>query len=150
MLLLESCWSRGREKINVTPGVVIGLDLFLKIWPTINGPAWGSQDLARHEHGPARQQLCSGRPEVNRFLPGGARPLARSWCYLGVFPKYSGIGWQRDGCPTRAHGARGAWVPTAMSHCSRCWRLVLPKRGNAYLHRGALGHAKARIPISGS
>jgi hypothetical protein len=67
---------------------------------------------------------------VSGLLPGSAHPLARSSCYLGVFPRHNGIRWRQHRFPTRVHSARGTWLPTATSHHCRCLRLTLPKSHN--------------------
>jgi hypothetical protein len=65
-----------------------------------------------------------------------------------VFLRHSDVGQQWDGFSTQVRNAKGVWVPTAKSHYGQCY--PRPVMGDAYLHRGAPGHAEARVPFPGS
>jgi hypothetical protein len=72
---------------------------------------------------PVLQDISHGK----WFLPDGAYPLAASWWYLGMFPRFSDVGQQWHGFHTRGYDVRCAYVPTATSHCAGCLRPTLPK-----------------------
>jgi hypothetical protein len=61
------------------------------------------------------------------FVPGGVYPLAESWCYLGVYPRSSGVRRRRDRFYTRVCIVRHAWAPTATFFHTKRLRLTLPK-----------------------
>jgi hypothetical protein len=88
---------------------------------------------------------------INDFLPGGAYPLAVSWCYLGVFLRHNNVGWRWDGFHTRVCSARFMWVPTATSHRGRCFRLTSPEAQNGQFLSitGSPRHVEARVPFLG-
>jgi hypothetical protein len=59
-------------------------------------------------------------------------PLARSWCYLGMFPRHSDVRRCWDGFSTQVLDARGTWAPTATSRRGPCLRLTLPEAHNEW------------------
>jgi hypothetical protein len=59
------------------------------------------------------------------FLPSSAYPLAESWCYLGVYPRSSGVRQRWDGFHTRVCIVRRAWAPTTTSFHTKRLRPTL-------------------------
>jgi hypothetical protein len=118
--------------------------------------SWAPEAGATPPSAGARASQCHyfTGPELDavRVDTWATHPLARSWCYLGVFPRYSGVGRRRDGCPTRVRDAKAheflVLHPIVVGASDQHY--LRPAMGDAYPHWGAPGHAEARVPFSGS